>query len=189
MPKEDKDRVVHRYGLMLSHLGLTEKELKDTTPGEAREIIKKAISNIKNKREEHDIIDQSCTITLAGKEVVVDLLPMSAEKKWRTELATFVSEAGKSFSGINFQSGEVGLSEIMGTLVPYLINEGEDKILDLFFLYAKNLNKEEMYELAENDYNYREDLLDAAIKVFKVFAVPFLVRRIKRLMSLQEVMN
>ena len=186
--KELNDKVIHRYGLMTDMLGMSVRDLEGNTPGEVREKVTKRLKDLKDEREESEILDQSCTITLAGKEVVVDLLPMSQEKKWKSELANFIKEAGDQFSGLDFQDG-ITIQDLMKILVPYLITDGEDKILELFFLYAKNLKKNDMLKKAENDASYREDLLDAALEVFKVFSLPFVVRRVKRLMTLQEMMN
>jgi len=96
-----------------------------------------------SKRTEADVVIQNpMTFKLGGVEHKVKLLPMKRSAAWRAEFSkSFGGIAGFTEVNIDNPTEVVSALETMVVKVP-------EKMFDLFFLYAEDLNREEIEEVA-----------------------------------------
>lgn len=114
------------------------------------------------KRTEEQIVAQApIIVVLGGKEFEVKPLVIRDSRAWRKKAAPFQAMLAR-YAGItsdNLEEFEKTLAEIMGSRI--------DETIDLFFEYAKDLNREEIEGIATD-----KEIVTAFNEVTKV-AFPF----------------
>ena len=96
----------------------------------------------KPDRPEEDILLQQLEVTLAGKQHTIKLLPIRPQAEWRKKVVPLLS-GFLALSGISTENPaefEAGLASIL--------IETPEKMLDLFFDYARDLNRERIENTA-----------------------------------------
>lgn len=103
------------------------------------------------------LLQEPIKVTLMGREVVIPLLSYAESRVWREQYAAFKHKA-VSFAAIE----EKDLPEMLKA-VDYALLEMPEAVVDLFFLYAKDLKRDEVERAATEP-----ELLAAAREVFRV---------------------
>lgn len=96
------------------------------------------------RTEEDKLMQTPITIILGGKEYELKPLPIKYSMLWCRKVTDIVKDLPK-YLRVTEDSGDAfsqALSNVM--------NESPDKIVDLFFEYARNLNKDEISEVASS---------------------------------------
>ena len=126
---------------------------------------------VKGKRTEEEILTQTggIRVRLGGKEYILPPLVIRKAKLFRQHIAELSSELAKlaQVSSDNPEQFEAGIKTIMLTM--------PDKVLDLFFEYADNLDRETIENTATE-----AELADAFGEVMKQ-AFPLSVGLVKGL--------
>ena len=96
----------------------------------------------KGRTEEQKIMQEPLKVILGGKECEVKPLCIRDSRLWRSKVAKVLSELPKyiSVTSDNQESFEKALDALIGKL--------PDAVVDLFFDYAKDLNREEIEGIA-----------------------------------------
>ena len=93
-------------------------------------------------RSEEDILLQQIEVTLADKPYTIKLLPIRAQAEWRKKVVPLMSGflAMSNFSSEDPAEFEAGLASILV--------DTPEKMLDLFFEYALDLDRDEIENTA-----------------------------------------
>ena len=114
---------------------------------------------VKPERSEEDILLQRpIEVTLADKPYTIKLLPMRAQFEWRKKVVPLFS-GGLALNNISTDSNP---AEFQTGLASILI-EAPEKLLDLFFDYARELDREEIEDTATE--------VEVAVALEKIVAV------------------
>lgn len=170
-----------RYYMILEELDIEEETFQTATPQEVRNTIAGIKELIKLERNEEVIAAQQIDVEL-DETYVVNLLPLSQERKWRQKVVNKFKELRGSInlSGLEGKTNEDPM--IKG--FEYLLVNFEGDLWDLFFEYCPDIPKETILEIAENSFDMQEKLNDAAINVFKTFFFPRLAKWKRRMLTL-----
>ena len=96
-------------------------------------------------RSEEDILLQQFEVTLADKPYTIKMLPMGPQFEWRKKVVPLFT-GGLSQGDINTDNP----AEFQTGLASILI-EAPEKLLDLFFEYARELDREEIENTATEE--------------------------------------
>ena len=92
------------------------------------------------ERTEDDIVAQApVRVTLGGKEYDLKPLVIKDSREWRRKFKEISADLAKLFD----TEGEA-VGDALGTLIV----QAPDQVIDLFFLYAKDLSREEIESVA-----------------------------------------
>lgn len=177
-----------RYYMLLDLFDIDESEFDSSTPGEIRELVLMIKALIKAERPEELIIAQEVDFTIADKNYIVKILPMSEERKWRNKVISKFSEIQKTNIDLSKigDKGEAKKSMLSG--FKYLLLNFEDDLWDLFFEYCGDeLPKKEILDAAETSVVIQEEITDAVMILFNSFFLPRLVRWQKRILPLKQL--
>ena len=98
-----------------------------------------------NKRTEDDIVTQSPLIViLGGKKYEIKLLPIKLSRQWRKEVAEVISSLPQ-YANVTTDN-----LDQFGAAISQMLSGMPDKIIDLFFGYAIDLDREEIEEVAND---------------------------------------
>ena len=125
---------------------------------------KKGAGRIRPERTEADTAFQNpMTFVLGGVEHKVKLLPMKKSAAWRAAFS-------KSFGGIpGLKDLNIENPTEVITALETMVVKVPEKMFDLFFLYAEDLNREEIEEVA---YDY--EIAKAFSEIARVAFSPLL---------------
>jgi len=102
-----------------------------------------------DRTEEQKIYQEGITVILGGKEYKVKPLKLRQEREWRQKFAEIMGTLPK-YAKITTDNPKA-----FGNALKALMVNLPDQVVDLFFLYAKDLNRKEIeeeatgYEVAE----------------------------------------
>ncbi len=122
------------------------------------------------RTEEQIILQEPIMVKLGGKDYEIKLLPIAKAREWRKELAKIMASVPEVL-GISSDSQEAFASGLDA-----LFNGIPDRVIDLFFLYARDLDRDEIENTATE-----QELSLAFAKVVKV-AFP-LMRNLSGMMN------
>jgi len=97
---------------------------------------------MENRTEEQKIYQDGVSVILGGKEYRVKPLKLRKEREWRQKLAALISTLPQ-YANVNSDDPE----EFGGALNAMMVTM-PDQVVDLFFLYAGSLKREEIEEEA-----------------------------------------
>ena len=114
------------------------------------------------RAEEDKLLQSGITVTLGGKEYNVAPLVIKYSGEWRKTSLPLIDFLLK-YSHMKSEEQELALLELFTTKM--------DKILDSFFGYARDLDREEIEGIATDS-----ELLIAFMEVFSAFVSPLSVK-------------
>jgi len=97
---------------------------------------------VEERSEEQKIYQEGIKVTLGGKEYEVRPLKLREEKLWRQKLSKLIGNLPK-YAKITTDDSEA----FSGAIDAIMVNT-PDEVVDLFFSYAKDLNREVIEEEA-----------------------------------------
>lgn len=109
------------------------------------------------RTEEQKVFQTPITVTFGGKDYKIPLLVIRDSRAWRADVVAVLSDLPKY---ANVTTDE---PEDFGNALKALLVTMPDTVIDLFFKYAKDLNKDEIESIATDD-----EMAEAFGKVVKV---------------------
>lgn len=95
------------------------------------------------KRTEEEIVAQApITVTLGGKPYEIKPLVIRDSRKWRTKVVEVLSTL-PAYAKVTTED-----TELFGEAINAMLGVMPDKVIDLFFAYAEDLNQEEIEAVA-----------------------------------------
>ena len=167
----------YKYRQVLKAIGLSPEEMEGLTPDEIKLKIAFVLELQKTKKNPDDVLMSSpLTIVLGGVKYDIKPLTIREDNKWRKKMGELF---GKYLGKQQELTVDTDPNALMVQLLPILMSEGLDDIVELFFLYAKDLDKEEIETTCPST-----EVISAAMEVFE-FTLPLAMSIIKMLMKLQ----
>ena len=94
------------------------------------------------RTEDEKVAQSPVTVILGGKEYEVKQLPLGESRVWKKNVSKLLTEGFKS-SKVNTDEPE----KFSASLIAFMI-DAPDALIDLFFSYAKDLDREEIEKTA-----------------------------------------
>jgi len=97
---------------------------------------------MEERTEEQKVFQEPIKVTLGGREYDVSPLVIKYSRPWRKKVISLISGLPK-YAKANTDNPEEFAAAINALMV-----ESQDQIIDLFFEYARDLNRDEIEEIA-----------------------------------------
>lgn len=105
----------------------------------------KKVKPIQERTEDEKLTQAPITVILGGKSYKVKLLPIMHSRPWRKEVVVALSSLPK-YAAVNMDD-----LKLFGDAINQMLVAIPDTVIDLFFGYAKDLNREEIEAIATDD--------------------------------------
>ena len=120
-------------------------------------------------------------VSLGGESYEIPIRRIREAHDWRRKVGVLCGRFAKViFSSSKYPDGdfEVDLGEAFSAVLPVVLGEGFEDLIECFFLYAPDLPRAEIEAKATD-----EEMIDAALEVFKI-GFPFVLRMSKAALAM-----
>ena len=125
------------------------------------------------------ILERPSKVTFGGKVYEVAPAKIDQDMRWREKCGAFAGEFFGILAQFSKPGGEIDQRAAVAAIMPMLATNGLDRLMDLLFIYAPDLPRDEIEKIATLD-----EKVDAVVEVLQL-ALPFILK-LAQLMSRME---
>lgn len=203
MEEKEKDGFETEYKLIsvLNALDIKYDDVRKLNPVEFNATIKQIVANNRVSRSDYENMMDCVTVKLGKFEYDVKLRPYTKTKEWRRQAAIFISKyidhikniktedkidetdkTEEEIANAQSESRFAFIKSAVKSLLPIILSDGIEDLIDLMFMYDSTLPKEEIMSSVESGDIKTQEIVNAAIKVFKLES-GFFINLAKELMG------
>ena len=125
------------------------------------------------------ILERPSKVTFGGKVYEVAPAKIDQDMRWREKCGEFAGEFFGTLAQFSKPGGAIDQRAAIVSIMPMLATKGLDRLMDLLFIYAPDLPRDEIEAVATLD-----EKLDAVVEVLRL-ALPFILK-LANLMQMME---